>query len=244
MSTWARPPAQPDLSTGAMHVWRASVDVPVTHLARLTTMLSEDELARAERIHHGTARRRFMAARAILRTILARYLAIDPSALRFEAGAHGKPTLATSPPNRLQFNVSHSGELAMYAVRSEQPVGIDVEETRTDFEWQGSAGICFSPTETATLRALSPAAQRTGFFSCWTRKEAFVKARGDGLLAPLQDFDVSFGPDQPPRVLATRGDLADSTGWWLRDCHPAAGYLATVASKGPLERLEQWTWNQ
>lgn len=229
--------------TGAVvHVWRAGLDVGDREWERLAGTLSADELQRAARLRTAGARRRFVAARGLLRAILGRYLAVPARSLRFRDGGHGKPVLAGAAPACPSFSVSHSGALALYAVSAGGPVGVDVERVRPDLDWREPAAL-LSRREAAALQELPRQARREGFYSCWTRKEAFLKARGDGLLAPLDAFDVSVGPDAPAALLAVRGELADARSWWLRDCHPAAGYVAAAAGEGHLERLDCLEWH-
>jgi 4'-phosphopantetheinyl transferase len=236
---WTRPAARIDLRPGETHVWRLAVDVPEAQRRQLASSLSADERDRAARFGPPAVRRRFVVARATLRAILSRYVDRDPRELRFADGGHGKPVLAGAGPH---FNVSHSGALVLYAV-SGRAVGVDVERVRTEFDWRGAAAQFLSPCEGAALRALGPEGGRAGFFTCWTRKEAYLKARGVGLLAPLDCFDVSVGPDAPAELLGARGELDDARSWWLHDCEPAPGYAATVAGEGRLGRLICWDWD-
>jgi 4'-phosphopantetheinyl transferase len=230
----------PALASGEVHVWRSTLDVGEAERERLARTLSSEEGGRALRLHTVVARRRFVAARGILRRILGRYLAVAPSALRFAAGAYGKPVL---PGSGLQFNVSHSEGIVMYAVSVYGPVGVDVERISPALDWAQIAAHALSPGEAAALHDLPAGDRRAAFFSCWTRKEAYLKARGYGLRAPLEAFDVSVGPAVPPALLALRAPLADGRSWWLRDCHPAPGYVAAVAGEGRLVRLHCLEWD-
>ena len=231
-----------DLRMGDVHVWRAALDVSDLEHARLAGALSPGEVRRALRLRTAPARRTFVVARGILRFILSRYHGVHPAALRFADGGHGKPVLAGVGAEGPHFNVSHSGSLALDALRADGPVGVDVERMRPDFDWEQPAAQVLSRREGAELRALPPGDRRAGFFSCWTRKEAILKACGDGLRAPLDAFDVSVGLDSPAALLAVRGDMADDRSWWLHDCHPACDYVAAVAGAGRLERLERLEW--
>jgi 4'-phosphopantetheinyl transferase len=240
--SWERRAGPIDLRAGDVHVWRAALDVSDLEYVRLARALSPDEVCRALRLRTAPARRHFVVARGILRLILSRYLAVHPAALRFADGGHGKPVLAGVGAAGPHFNVSHSGSLALYALSTGGPVGVDVEHVRLDLDWEEPAALFLSRREDAALRELPPSDRRASFFSCWTRKEAILKARGDGLQAPLDAFDVSVGLDSPAALLAVRGEMADNRPWWLHDCHPAGDHVAAVAGAWRLERLERLEW--
>jgi 4'-phosphopantetheinyl transferase len=215
----------PPLEPGAVHLW--SVDLDRCPLDDCRRLLAVDECARADRFRFERDRRRFIVARALLRSLLARYLTQDPAELRFAYNAFGKPLLSTR--SGVSFNVSHSGRLALLAVAGGDTVGVDVERLRRDFDFRPIARRFFAPREVATLEALPPWERRRAFFACWTRKEAVVKAHGSGLSLPLDTFEVSLAPDAPPAVLWTGWNPAEAPRWSLRELEPAAGYLAALA---------------
>lgn len=234
---WLVPAEFPVLAAEEVHVWLSvlpAAEESVSHLARL---LSPDEQARAARFHFPKDRAAFVTARGRLRTLLGRYLRTPPEKIRFILNAHGKPELPVPAP--LQFNLSHSGELAAFAFTRHHRVGVDVEQVRADFANDSVAERFFAPGEVTQLRALPAAAQAAAFFECWTRKESFVKARGEGLSLGLEQFEVSVGG--PAQLLSVAG--GDAARWTMHDLHPADGYAGAVAVDLAQSRLRRWRWS-
>ena len=141
-----------------------------------------------------------------------------------------------------QFNVSHSGDLLLIAIAINRAVGVDVEQVRTDVDFDAIAARFFSVAEQRLLAALPQDLKRCAFYSCWTRKEAYLKARGDGLAMPLDTFDVSILPDEEPRLLETRHDPADARRWMLQNLAPGNNYLAALAVEGSGWSAKCWDW--
>jgi 4'-phosphopantetheinyl transferase len=211
-----------------IHVWHAALDREEESLRVLEATLSPDEKARADRFHFVNDRNRFVAARGQLRTLIGGYLDKDAAGLEFSYGKHGKPALAGSDAaSGLCFNLSHSSGLAVYAIARERNLGIDVEHIRPDAAGEDIAGRYFSAREVQDLAILPPHARVDGFFQCWTRKEAYLKATAMGLHIPLESFSVSVLPGQPVHFLGG----VDSR-WQLAAFHPAAGYAAAVCYDG------------
>jgi 4'-phosphopantetheinyl transferase len=240
---WNVPPATLRLSHHDVHVWRTSLELHTEHVQHLRQTLSADEIVRAERFYFEKDRQHFIVARGVLRMILSRYLGLDPRQLEFSYSAYGKPTLATTPGRDwLRFNLSHSHELALYAIAHGREVGIDIEYMRDNVETDTLAERYFSPREVMTLRAL-PAFQRSAaFFTCWTRKEAYIKARGEGLAFPLDRFDVSLTPEEPPALLRTLGDPHEAARWSLQAPAPGRGYTAALVVEGHDWQMTCWHW--
>lgn len=211
----------------------------------LQQTLDGNERVRAERFYFRRDRNHFIVAHGLLRLILSRYLNIEPSDLRFCYSPYGKPMLAKEfDGDRLRFNLSHSHGLALYAVTRARELGIDIERIRPDLTYEQLAERFFSPREVAALRAV-PTSRRLGaFFSCWTRKEAYIKARGEGLSFPLDHFDVSLAPGEPATLLSTIGDPLETRRWSLRELDLAPGYAAALAVEGHDWRLKFWQWQQ
>lgn len=200
-------PQFPCLTPGEVHLWWASLDVPEATAAALDKVLSTDEHERAMRFVFPRDRRRFVVARATLRRVLARYLAREPAEIRFAYGSRGKPRLRPASAVRVvEFNVAHSNALVVCAVSCNQRVGVDLEQLRPMHDLPQVAAVAFSRSEQKKLFGLAPEQQLLGFFNCWTRKEAYVKARGDGLFLDLDAFDVSLAPGEPAALLAHRLD--------------------------------------
>lgn len=219
------------LSIGAVEIVAAALDITSAQLHRLSLLLSEDERDRAGRYAFERDWRRFVVARGRLRELLAERLDTRPELVELTYGKRGKPALA-SPLSHgaLHFNVAHSGELAVYAFSKSGEVGVDVEALRTLPDADEVAARFFSPREREAYRALDPCHKRMGFFNCWTRKEAFLKALGDGLYHPLDSFDVSLTPGEPARILRVADAPGEESGWTLESLIPAPGYVAAVVT--------------
>jgi len=210
-------------------VWHGTLAQPPEAVADAASLLSDDERARAARFHFERDRRRYIAGRAQLRLLLARYAGGRAEALDFDYGAFDKPFLAGA---ELHFNVSHSAETLLIAVTRAGEVGVDVEVLGRDLAREQIAERFFSPREVAVLRALPFETQGTAFLTCWTRKEAFIKARGDGLSLALDSFDVTLAPGQPVALERTAWSQDEPRKWCLTDLSDTdAGYVAAVAVK-------------
>ncbi len=207
-----------------MHVWCASLQQPALQLAALRALLAADEIERAQRFQFEHLRRHFIAGRGQLRLILSRYGAGAPDKLAFNYGPYGKPALAGQPA--LHFNLAHSGNLALLAI-ARQELGVDVEIIRPLPDWEAIAGRYFSAVEIEQLAAVPGPQRDQAFFTCWTRKEAFLKATGDGLSRPLDSFSVTLRPDEPARFLHIVGEPAGA--WRLVALEPADGYTGALA---------------
>jgi 4'-phosphopantetheinyl transferase len=231
------------LAEDEIHVWHVSLDRPPSDVRRLARMLSPDEQERARRYRGERLRERFIVGRGILRMLLSRYVGCPPGRLRFAYGARGKPALAPAEGSDLRFNVSHSDGLALYAVARGREVGVDVERLRELPRAERIAERFFSTEETAALKA-EPAERRVeAFFTCWTRKEAYIKARGDGLAHPLDQFAVSLVPGEPARLwVAGDGDAREIARWSLDALPLAPGYVAALAARGRGWRLTTRSW--
>jgi 4'-phosphopantetheinyl transferase len=224
------------LPANEVHVWRVDLAqvAPAEH--RWEPILSADERTRAARFHFSRDRQRYTATRGLLRTILAGYLASDPKELAFRYSKAGKPSL-DSGNDEVEFNISHSGEVALLAFTRGRALGVDVEQIRENFDHEAIAGRFFSRQEQQQLAALPPAERYSGFFRCWTRKEAYIKAEGTGLSLPLQQFDVSLGAEDSSLLLATRPDSGEAARWTLREIHAGEGYVAALCVQGDGWRL-------
>ncbi len=227
------------LPANEVHVARIRLTAVATEEARWQEVLASDERERASRFHFETDRRNFTACRALLRIFLGAFLQQPPDTLRFSYSAHGKPELAgPNAPDKLRFNVSHSGELALLGFVRGRRIGIDVEAFRHDADRAAIVRRFFSRTEQRAIGALPEPEQEAAFFACWTRKEAFIKAKGEGLSLPLAQFDVSVDADAA--LLATRPEAAEASLWRLRSLQPGAGFAAAVAVEGEGWKLRDW----
>ena len=242
-SGWGVRPERLSLAGDEAQVWRAELDQPAEVRRGLRSLLTPLELERASRFRFEKDRNHFAVARGLLRTMLGEYLGLPPARLRFSYQTYGKPALAEEfAESGLRFNVSHSHGLALFAFTRRREVGLDVEYMREEFAGESVAEHFFSPAEVRALRALPPGRRVQGFFNCWTRKEAYVKARGTGLSFPLAAFSVSLAPGEPAALLGVRGDPGETSRWSLRALEPGTGYAAAVAVEGGGWRLRRWRW--
>jgi len=232
----------PDLGPSAVHVWHATLQLSSAQLRRLETFLSDDERRRASRVVSVPHRHAFIAARGVLRELLAGYLELDPSHVRFCYGARGKPTVDPALGSDLTFNLSHSHGLALFVVGRRRRLGIDVERIRQDRNWDGIARRFFSRNEAAALLCVAPPQRARAFYACWTRKEAFVKATGEGIRQPLSSFEVSVAADEPATLVHIDGDRERALEWRLQDLQPDPDYAAAlvVEGHGGLLSWHQW----
>jgi 4'-phosphopantetheinyl transferase len=240
-AAWGEPDAIPSLDADAVHVWRIALDLDEDAIERLSPHLSPPERERAGRFVFDVHRKRYIVAHAALREILSLGTGMEPRDLVFREGPRGKPSLdlscsrpSPSPAgySAVEFNLSHSDDLALLAV-SRRVVGVDVERIRPSFTGDEIAERFFSNRETTALRALEPGQRVNGFFRCWTSKEAFIKARGDGLSYPLDQFDVVVNPSASAELLRTEQDAADAPRWSMHDLDPGAGYAGTICVAVP-----------
>jgi 4'-phosphopantetheinyl transferase len=227
------------LTPGGVHVWRTSTDVSESELARLQNVLSEDEQDRASRFRFDQHRRRFIAGRAILREILASYLGQAPARLQFALGEYEKPSLLEA--NDIHFNLSHTGNLTVYAVTRGQPVGVDVESVRPFPDALEIAERFFSRLEYSALSALPESDRARAFLISWARKEAYLKATGQGLSLDTKLFSISVFPD-PPALIHADESLLNETNWTFSDLLLGPRYVGSVARQGAIEKLVLRDW--
>jgi len=233
------PAERPEPQPGEVHVWRVDYE-RIASLPGPERVLSESERARAARFHRDSDRRRYVAAHVALRDVLGRCLSLAPERLVFETGEHGKPHLRDAPS--LQFNLSDADGLALIGVAVERPLGIDVERHRDDPTLIEVADRFFSPGEVRALRGVDPGRRLEAFFRIWTRKEAFIKAVGEGLARDLASFDVSLDAGPAACLLATRPDPEEARAWALADLEAGAGVSAALVVRAPLGRVRAFEW--
>ena len=241
--SWSVPPGKLILERDEIHVWRADLNVSQELLKTLKDTLENKERDRANRFHFEKDRHHFIAARGVLRLILGNYLNIQPRNLNFAYNTHGKPKIANElDQDHVKFNLSHSHGVALYAVTLGREVGIDIERVRTNLSLEKIAKRFFSPLEFQMLSALSPSERIEGFFNCWTRKEAYIKAIGEGLSIPLDQFDVTLNPRDEAKIISIKGDSTLASCWSLYPLTPAAGYAGALAVEGKNLRIKYWMW--
>jgi 4'-phosphopantetheinyl transferase len=238
---WALPPSQPVLDAGDVHVWRVSLHAPSAQAQKLHWLLTDDEMSRAQRFYFSRDRDNFVVVRGLLRVLLGAYLQIPPQAIRFQYSARGKPALVSNQTDpALNFNLSHSHKLALLAFTYNRAIGIDLEYIRPEIAREQIAERYFSAQETETLRALPDNLQPMAFFNCWTRKEAFIKATGEGLARPLDQFSMSLTPGEPARLLHIQGEPQEPSTWLVQELDAGLDYRAVLAVKKPVRQLYCW----
>jgi 4'-phosphopantetheinyl transferase len=242
-SCWRSPSARPILDEAAVHVWRASLEAPEGAFEALHEVLSEDERVRAARFASEELQRRFIVRRGILRTLLASYLEASPRDLRFEYGPEDKPSLAGDPVwKALRFNLSHSYGKALFAVAREREIGVDLEKIRDEVEHDEIAQGYFAPLEAAALAEAPLESRAPLFFTYWTCKEAWIKAKGRGLTLPLDRFEIRLvHGESSARVIDLEDPNHDSHGY-VHQLDAAPGFAAALAVDDPDLGFSLWNW--
>ncbi len=224
-----------------VHVWQADLDRPPEEMKTLSASLSADEMDRARRFHFNADRNRFMAARGILRCLLGSYLRVEPLELEFGYGGKGKPGLSCPwAASGLSFNLAHSRQLGIFAFALNRQVGIDIECFREITDIEAIAETNFHIRERAALQTIQAGARRAAFFRCWTRKEAFIKAIGQGLSQPLDRFDVSAMPGAPDRLCPVDHGLGLKWAIWDVPVGSKAAAALAVEGRGLRVTCRQW----
>ena len=243
---WQHPTNLPTLDKDRVHVWRARLNLSDFEIARLATVLSPDEIARADRFRFARHRRRFIVARGILRQLLGNYLDIEPKDLQFDYGDRGKPYLKdVDELISLQFNLSHSQEYALYGFTYHHLVGVDLEYLREMPDLIKIARRFFSNREYELLMRANEEARLKLFFQLWTAKEAYLKAIGTGIADSLADVELAIDKFLSPRLSTIGGDELAAAKWMLCSCIPATDYVASVAIKTTLfVPIDFWHWHQ
>jgi 4'-phosphopantetheinyl transferase len=240
-SAWRASHVHLSLAEGEVHVWCAVIGDAKGHPQTDLSLMVQDEQERAARFRFPADRARFILCRCLLRTILGRYAGLSPAELRFHYGPHGKPALVTTPGMKsLHFNLSHTSDIAVIAVARNVTVGIDVEQLRPLPDIENLAAAILGPSEWATWQGLAPSERLSAFYRCWTRKEAFVKATGQGLSMQLQEVDAAMGEELPLHVRVA-GRTSESARWTLQPLPPIPGHAAALCVEGSAANLACWT---
>jgi 4'-phosphopantetheinyl transferase len=230
------------LPENEVQLWRVDLGAVGPEESRWQQVLSEDERARAARFHFSRDRQRYVSSRALLRIILAAYLGAGPKEFSFRYSEKEKPALdGVYAKHELEFNISHSGMVALLAFTRGREVGVDVELIRQDFDVEGIAHRFFSEHEKQELAAFAPKERHEAFFRCWTRKEAYVKATGAGLSLPLSQFDVSLAVGDSDALISTRPDATEAGRWHMHEVSAGAGYAAAICVLGRGWHLRAWS---
>jgi 4'-phosphopantetheinyl transferase len=243
-TTWPWTRGAPALLDSEVHVWLVSLDRKADSLDDLRSMIGDDERERADRFFFRRDAARWIANRAVRREILGSYLGVAPRDVCFQVGPWGKAEPRSASPHGLRFNASYSDGLALYVVARDRHVGIDIERVRPLPDLEAIARRMFSADEQRAFLALVSSQRQEAFFACWTRKEAYIKALGQGLVYPLERFTVSLTPGVPARLEHVQGQPAELRRWSLETLVPAPGYVGALAIEGPPVRVRCARWQE
>ena len=216
-----------------LHMWNVPLETAPQEFARLHSLLSADEIARAERFYFERDRFRYIIGRGILRTLLGKYLGTEASEIQFNYGLHGKPAVESlSTGQALQFNLAHSNDRAIFIFGWDRPVGIDIEHVRPLQDADRFAEQFYSTRETALINSLPGDDKWNAFYKLWTCKEAFLKAQGSGLTVPLNQVEIFLDGEEAARLISIGGDTEQAADWKLWIFNPLPGYQAAIAIQG------------
>jgi 4'-phosphopantetheinyl transferase len=225
-----------------VHVWQAYVDVETLREVENLGSLCAEEQTRADRFRFAKDRDLYLVGRSMMRAVVGGYLGRQPHEIRFTHSPYGKPGLPADFGTDLRFNLSHSHKLALLAVTRGNEIGVDIEFMRASAMEGNIADTVFSSQELVTFNSLSPELKQRGFFNGWTRKEAFIKAKGQGLSMALDQFDVSLDPSQSARLVSIRPDATELDRWSLRDLELSDGYVGAIVVGTQDWHLKRYTW--
>lgn len=229
-----------NLEPETIHLWY--VDVGANLDSRYYNLLSEDEKVRAGKYRFTQDQYVFIKARAVLRILSGEYLQKDPAHIRFKYGAYGKPYFQDE--NSLYFNVSHSGSKAIIGFSKHTEMGVDIEKIKEDLDVLDIAGKFFSQSEIKSLTEITKEEQNRAFFRCWTRKESFIKAKGDGLSLPLDSFSVTLDDDIKARLSEIKWNPSEKESWKILSFVPDDNYICAVTVQGKVQKIKYWNWNE
>ena len=234
-----------ELAHTEVHVWHASLEQPPEVARELETVLTEEDQKRAGRFRYPAHRRSFIASRGILRILIHRYTGIRPDQISFNYNMAGKPYLAgPASISGLSFNLSHAGLLVLFAFSRGRQVGVDVECIRPIEEMDRIASWNFSPGEYRIFQRLPEESKLQAFYNCWSRKEAFLKAVGDGLSFPLHEIEVFFGNQYPDTVQGISWGEEAAQQWSMHDIEIPDGYAASLVVEGYEYSVSHHQWTQ
>jgi 4'-phosphopantetheinyl transferase len=243
---WPSPPAGFSLDWNSAHVWAFSLELSSAEMGDLAALLAPEERRRAESFRFDRDRNWYIAGRGTVRTILGVYLRALPATIALNYGSHGKPLLdGRFARSGLQFNLAHCENLALLAVTRGRIVGVDLERIRVMKDAQEMSACFCSPREKAEFLSLPPDERDAAFFRLWTRKEAWLKATGQGIGQSLDKVEVSFREDEPANFLHLPEEAGTpALGWTLQELTPAPGFVAALAMPGKPAEILSWQWNK
>ena len=239
--TWQTAPDDLEISPHHVDIWLISTELGEEQVQVYRQSLTQAELARAQMFKPASKYREYIVTRGLLRQALSRVSGLDMAGIDFDCGEHGKPCLGTGEHGEaIAFNVSHSHGLALVALTLGGRLGVDLEKIRTEVEWRSLAQKYFSGAEARALDRYPRDSCMEAFFTCWTRKEAFVKALGAGIAYGLKEFDVSIDPDEAYAALTIRRREEDAARWLIKNIPVPGNYVAALALDRPACRFRLW----
>ncbi|HSQ27805.1 MAG TPA: 4'-phosphopantetheinyl transferase superfamily protein [Anaerolineales bacterium] len=231
----------PSLVEGDVHLWLADLDLPPEKAASISEFLSDDEIARANRLRSESSRQHFLVRRGILRLLSGKYLSISPERVEFRVGLHGKPGLSDHHANaRFKFNLSSTGSVALFGFCMDKPVGVDIERVDEDFDYQGVVSSYFSEEEQSKLQSLDPDQRRLAFYTIWVRMEAYLKGLGTGFSHSAHMPGISMAADQHHNSSLPSMSPLKMSDWLIYDLKLPAGYVGAFAVLGQFKTLQCW----
>ena len=241
-TTWKPAPSRPTIRD-ELHLWRVELEIHPHQIEPLERTLSSTEHERAQRFRFPQHRRRFVVRRGVLRDVLGRYLSVAPERIEFEKNRYGKlSVIGQETPNEIRFNLSHSADLATIALTRGREVGVDIEQIKPERATSQIARRFFASSETKAITALPSDEQTVAFFRCWTRKEAYIKAKGQGLSLPLSSFEVTVAANQPPALQQVSGDSDEILRWTMGTFDPGPSFLGAFVVEVPCDEQQCWQW--
>jgi 4'-phosphopantetheinyl transferase len=236
-NNWKEPATSYHLSHDDVHIWFAPLEQSEEYREMLFLLLSFDERIRTERFYFEKDRNRYIIGRGHLRILLGRYLGVEPSRLEFTYGIHGKPSMTSLFNGKLlEFNLSHSNNMAVYIFTWGQPAGIDIEYIHPMKDMDDFALQFFTPNECNLVHSLVGYKKQETFFRIWTCKEAFLKANGSGLTVPINQVEISLTSDGPLKLLSIGDDQEQVARWRLKTFMPVPGYQTSIAVEGDYDQ--------
>lgn len=240
---WQKPTLPVKLAENEVHIWRAYLNSSSEAVSRFQRILPSEEYVRAQKFYFEKDRNHWTIAHGTLRMLLSLYTQQNPKDITLQLSPYGKPSLLAAdeqPP--LQFNLSHSKDLVLYAFTYTQHIGVDIEYIHSGIHYTELARHSFSLAEQTALDAVPLSEKQIAFFKGWTSKEAYVKGRGLGLSLPLHLFDVSLVPKEPAALLASREDAYEVQRWTMHKLELGEGYAGALAVEGPEPSIQYWQW--
>lgn len=240
-SCWQSPPNIILLKTNEIHIWRAFISSD--QVENYKNLLTDEEMYRAGKYFFERDRQRYILSRGILKKLLSSYAKVKPENIQFIYNKYGKPYL--NMPSRsveIQFNISHSEDIILLAFTYGHKIGIDIEYQRAEFADMKIAEHFFSPAEISALAMLPDNMRKKAFFECWTRKEAFIKAKGQGLTIPLDGFEVSVMPDEPAQLLNIYDDPEEVKRWMMMNIETGGNYCGALVTESDTYSVFFYDW--